>query len=408
MEKNADFTNVRHFPGSVGNPFDIFLHKIVELEKIPGIVFAAGLFLLAVAVTGAVIPVSLVMWGFFLLDWLLLAMLPRAGRSYGPAKPVAIMLALARSLFLLLPPLAGLIIQAVGTLLVIYGFWIEPQRLTVTRQRLETARLPRGTKLRVLHLGDLHIERITARERRLNALIEELQPDLILFSGDFLNLSYLRDPRAWQDCRAVLSQWKAPLGVYAVTGSPAVDLEDVTPDLLKDMPLRWLRDERVTIPVGESAVDVVGLACTHKPFVDAPRLQALSGQNWDAELSPTNTGLIPNGGSITYTVLVTVPMGVNAGSWDTAVIHATSEGAATFVVLRVEGGNWEREGPARIGPGLPIELPERRRYAHAGRRFADKSGVPLCDQLARLNCFRRGARHLGRGQASGEAQGQEH
>lgn len=279
MEKNADFTNVRHFPGSVGNPFDIFLHKIVELEKIPGIVFAAGLFLLAVAVTGAVIPVSLVMWGFFLLDWLLLAMLPRAGRSYGPAKPVAIMLALARSLFLLLPPLAGLIIQAVGTLLVIYGFWIEPQRLTVTRQRLETARLPRGTKLRVLHLGDLHIERITARERRLNALIEELQPDLILFSGDFLNLSYLRDPRAWQDCRAVLSQWKAPLGVYAVTGSPAVDLEDVTPDLLKDMPLRWLRDERVTIPVGESAVDVVGLACTHKPFVDAPRLQALSGQN---------------------------------------------------------------------------------------------------------------------------------
>ncbi len=276
METKADFTKVRHFPGTVGNPFDIFLHKFVELERIPGIIFAVILFGWAVLVTGAVLPVSMVMWGFFLLDWLLLALLPKAGRSFGPAKPIVLILMVLRSIFLLLPPVFDLAIQVIGTLLVLYGFWYEPHRLTVTHERLATAKLPKGTKIRVLHLGDLHIERITGREQALNRLVEALEPDLILFSGDFLNLSYLHDPQAQADCRTVISQWKAPLGVYAVTGSPAVDLDDVIPGLLKDMPLRWLRDERVCIPVGDSIVDVIGLNCTHKPFLDAPRLEELT------------------------------------------------------------------------------------------------------------------------------------
>jgi hypothetical protein len=60
--------------------------------------------------------------------------------------------------------------------------------------------------------------------------------------------------------------------VYAVSGSPAVDLEDVLPGLLAGLPLRWLRDERATITVGDQLIDVIGLTCTHKPFVDGPRL----------------------------------------------------------------------------------------------------------------------------------------
>jgi predicted MPP superfamily phosphohydrolase len=130
--------------------------------------------------------------------------------------------------------------------------------------------------VRVLHLGDLHLERLTQRERKLNQLIQELKPDLVLFSGDVLNLSYVEDPVAWQLAREILAQWSAPYGVYVVTGSPAVDLEHVFPRLVEGLDnLRWLRDERETVTVNGQTMDIIGLTCTHKPFLDGPRLEQL-------------------------------------------------------------------------------------------------------------------------------------
>jgi predicted MPP superfamily phosphohydrolase len=118
------------------------------------------------------------------------------------------------------------------------------------------------------------VERITQRERHLNQLIQELKPDLILFSGDVLNLSYIEDPKAQQDAREILGQWHAPHGTYMVTGSPAVDLEHVFPIVVGNLDnLRWLRDEQVTVQVNDQPINIIGLTCTHKPFEDGPRLE---------------------------------------------------------------------------------------------------------------------------------------
>ncbi len=116
---------------------------------------------------------------------------------------------------------------------------------------------------------------MTGRERQLNHLIRELNPDLILFSGDFINLSYLRDPVAWQAAREVMMGWSAPLGVYAVTGSPAVDLPDVIPQLIAGTPVCWLQDEKVILDLGGQQIALIGLECSHKPFADLPHLKTL-------------------------------------------------------------------------------------------------------------------------------------
>lgn len=278
MENDIEKTRDWRYPGTEGNPFDIALRKMVLVENIPGILFLVLLLIPALAGLRFGWQGAAVLWAFFLLDWVLLAALPRAQRSFGPAKPVTIILALARAFFAILPLTLWLAVglQIAGTLLVIYGFWIEPQRLTLTRQRLVSEKLPPGAHVRLLHLGDLHMERITRRERQLNAWIKELKPDIIVFSGDFLNLSYLRDPKAWEDARAIVREWSAPLGVYAVTGSPAVDLADVMPVLLKDLPLRWLDDARVSVPVSGGQIDIYGVTCTHVPQEDGPRMEALS------------------------------------------------------------------------------------------------------------------------------------
>jgi predicted MPP superfamily phosphohydrolase len=276
-----DFSKRTRFPGTNQNSFATLLAILDAIDRMPAPFFAALLFGLCLTGTRGQGWQAAGLWLFCLSDWALLLALPRAGKSFGPAQPPALALALMRaplaSLLLLFSPPATWAAQALGTMLVIYGFWIEPHRLTLTRQLLRSPKLKSRAPLKVMHLGDIHMERFTNRERQLIAMVRETQPDLILYSGDFLNLSYRRDAQAWADTRAVLSQLSAPLGVFVVTGSPAVDLEEVVPPLLAGLPVRWLRDERVTVERDGQAVDVVGLSCTHKPFVDGPRLEEVLG-----------------------------------------------------------------------------------------------------------------------------------
>ena len=288
--EKRDFSHIKEFPGTEGNAFGIVLRMADIIEGLPGPVFA-----LALAVPALLVGwrhgtwlAALGLWLFSLTDWALIRALPLARRSFGPAKPPAAILALLRLPFALLPLPIALAAQLAGTLLLIYGFWIEPLRLGITRQILRTPKLRAGQPLRLLHLGDLHAETgMTAREEKLIEMVRELAPDLILFSGDFINLSYLDDPRAWAVAQSVLRQLHAPLGVFAVTGSPAVDRPDVLENVLAGMDnIRLLKDEWVSISHAGQRIDLIGLVCTHRPFVDGPKLQAVLAASRQAGESP--------------------------------------------------------------------------------------------------------------------------
>jgi hypothetical protein len=269
-----DFSKRKTFPGTFEGSFDIVLRAADRVERIPAVLFPV--LLLGLALVPFRSSWALALWGFFLVDWFLLLALPKAGKSFGPAKPPTLLLALMRLPFAFLPFPWLWLVQGFGTALVIHAFWLEPHRLRVTRQGLTSPKLPAGSRLRVLHLSDLHIERITGRERQLNLLLRELAPDVVLFTGDFLSLSSVHDPSAWADTRAILKDWQAPLGVFVSTGSPPVDVPEVVSRLLEDMPnLRCLRDERVTVTAGSLQLDLVGLVCSHKPHVDGPKLADL-------------------------------------------------------------------------------------------------------------------------------------
>ena len=275
MMEIRDFSKKRNFPGESGNDFDVVLHRYDAIQKIPAILFALLLFLIALIPTWFNWLHAVILWGFFMLDWLLLAGLSGAGKSYGPAKPPLLILALLRCLFAWPPVVISIPLQIAGTLLVIYGFWIEPATIKLTRERLETDKLKKGPPLKIMHLGDLHIERITAREKQLSQLIAEQKPDLILFTGDVLNLTYIRDPQAIQAARQVMQDWQAPLGTYAITGSPAVDIEETVPKIYAGTDIHLLMQDRSTVETPLGPIDILGLSCTHRPFVDAPRLEKI-------------------------------------------------------------------------------------------------------------------------------------
>jgi hypothetical protein len=117
---------------------------------------------------------------------------------------------------------------------------------------------------------------VTPRERRLNLLIGELKPDIIVFTGDFVNLSNTHDPEAEQAIRQIIGEWRAPLGVYCISGTPLVEpLERVRAfvdglDNLKLLPNQWLT---ITTPGG--SLNMLGLVVTHDMARDRANLRKL-------------------------------------------------------------------------------------------------------------------------------------
>jgi predicted MPP superfamily phosphohydrolase len=275
---SSNFSGRKWFPGTHGGPFHILIQFGERIERLPWPVFALLLLVLALLPSRGSPSHAAILLAFFLSDWALIAALPAAKKSFGPAKPPTLLMAVLRMPFAYLPSPWFFILQAAGTFLAIYSYWVEPHRLTVVRQTLVNPKFPPGPPLRLLHLADLHLERTTKREEELQRLIRELKPDLILFSGDFLNLSFALDPEAWADVRAMMAEWKAPLGTFAVPGSPPVDQPQVLPHLLEGFThIRCLHGEKVPLRVNDRTIDLVGLDCTHKPFLDEPKLLAALG-----------------------------------------------------------------------------------------------------------------------------------
>lgn len=79
---------------------------------------------------------------------------------------------------------------------------------------MKTARLPAGSRLRVVHLSDLHVEGWTRALERLPDEVNALQPDLLVYTGDSLN-----SKEGLPVLREVLSRIQTRSGRFAVQGN---------------------------------------------------------------------------------------------------------------------------------------------------------------------------------------------
>jgi predicted MPP superfamily phosphohydrolase len=95
-----------------------------------------------------------------------------------------------------------------------YAKHIEANWLSETRVELETDRLPRGERLRIVLLSDLHVDDPSPVLDELPARINALSPDLFVFTGDSINR---RDGAVL--FRQLLGRFNARLGRFAVRGN---------------------------------------------------------------------------------------------------------------------------------------------------------------------------------------------
>jgi predicted MPP superfamily phosphohydrolase len=239
---------------------------------------------------------------FILSDWLLLSALPRIQVSWAPsiAVPLAASL-LVRSVVLLglsgalllgrwrrrgergkrraRASVALFVIVNVGfSLAQLDAYVVEPLSVETTVLSLAFDDLnPALPPVRVVHITDTHIERNGFRETDVVRRVNALQPDIIVLTGDYLNLSNIRDPEAAEDFRHLVAQLEAPYGIYAVRGTVEAAPKTMA-RLLEGTNVVWLEQEAVTLDVRGQRVTLVGVACSHRQELDTARLdQAMAG-----------------------------------------------------------------------------------------------------------------------------------
>ena len=229
---------------------------------------------------------------FAAVDWGLLALLPRLRISFGAVQLPLLALAFLRCVTTVLaaalatwtpePALVGLVlVQLLFSGLVVYGTMVEPFRVQVTRLEVCSPKLSGlESELRIVQISDLHVERLTRRDRDLPALVAGLEPDLIVITGDFLSTSYNDDPRALADLRTVLGQLRAPRGVYAVWGTIEVDLPHLLRPVLDELGIVVLEERTAQVPLGMGSGDdrglwLVGLPCTRDLAAAGARLREI-------------------------------------------------------------------------------------------------------------------------------------
>ncbi len=215
--------------------------------------------------------------------------LPKKEISYGSWKAQLFVLGAPRwiatlglsslSLWLDWPIVFGIIVvvQLGATAAYLWGLLIECHKLELTHLTVKSDKLPAGTDpIRVLHISDLHVERLTKREAKVLQFVQETKPDLIVITGDYVNLSYNTDPTTHAHVRQLLTQLSAPFGVYATLGSPPVDLREEVIPIFDGLPIHLMRHDWVKVDIGNGRIlTILGMDVTHHLPTDRQRLDML-------------------------------------------------------------------------------------------------------------------------------------
>ncbi len=154
--------------------------------------------------------------------------------------------------------------------IVAYGSFVEPQLLSVTTIRLE---MPVKESLRIAVLSDLHIGpyKDAAFVRRAVDRVNELVPDIVLLTGDYLMGE--TDTGMAADGLEPLKHLRPAFGSYAVLGNhdhglyrtlfglnrPSDDPGETVAEILEGLGVRVLQNENVVIDLGTGRLAIAGI-----------------------------------------------------------------------------------------------------------------------------------------------------
>ena len=163
------------------------------------------------------------------------------------------LLVLFLAIGLLSRPAIVLHILAVGGFACLgYARFVEPTWIEVSMMTIPTPKLKEAS-IRIVQISDLHCDTKPRNEERLVAIVNDLKPDIVVATGDYLN-----DASALSLFKSTLSQLKAPLGAFAVTGNFEMNNWSHL-DLYTDTGFEPLAQNTTTLMKGSDMISITGL-----------------------------------------------------------------------------------------------------------------------------------------------------
>ena len=145
------------------------------------------------------------------------------------------------------------VLAVTSILCMLYGYFIEPSWIEVNTMTIHTAKL-RQAGFRIVQISDLHCDTNPHNEERAVRIINQLKPDVVVVTGDYLNSDQAK-PRL----KTMLRQLEAPLGKFAIRGSFEV-YDGFDLGLLESTGFRWLEHDTVAVSKGDDAINISGLS----------------------------------------------------------------------------------------------------------------------------------------------------
>lgn len=198
--------------------------------------------------------------------------------------------------------LLWLLLFVAGEATYVFAREIEPRRLEVTHAEVVSPRLAALDKpLVVACIADLQTDSIGPHEVRTFDEVVAAKPDIVLFLGDYLQVSAEELPRHLPALHEQLARIEAPLGLYAVDG----DIDHFAGGVdrvFAGTRVQVLIDDHVTVP--GVPIDITGLSRmrSRAKFLDSSVVKALRGERFpivighapDYMLSVVRDGLDPD------------------------------------------------------------------------------------------------------------------
>lgn len=147
----------------------------------------------------------------------------------------------------------------------------EPNRFEVTRTRLVNNRLNRT--LRIVQVTDMHLT-YRGNDESIPGLVNELKPDLVLFTGDYVDHG-TGTPPDMRRFRSFIHQFDSTTPMFAIFGNWDRGYEG---RLFKRTLVRSVRNRRESVMIDGNTVSITGMDYYH------PDMQLLETQVADADL----------------------------------------------------------------------------------------------------------------------------
>ena len=107
-------------------------------------------------------------------------------------------------------------------LLFLYGYYIEPNNLSIKEYKIENKDIPDSFDgLKIIHFSDVHYKSTvdTTYLKKIVKLINKQNPDLVIFTGDFLDKRFNYSAKEIDEAKNEINKIESTLGNFAVSGN---------------------------------------------------------------------------------------------------------------------------------------------------------------------------------------------